>query len=236
MDYLIIAIITLISGVVGTGIGGLVGVILKKDSNKIVSLLLSFAAGVMFSVVCFDLMTESINQMNTINNLTIFLTLSNFSNLLKFSAMRSVVKRSLNQHKIEKVVVFPKTYEKYRDNIDVDNVVVLKGKLDLKEAGTAKLLADKIEPIDESSISNSGSGTQPTRMGMIKIVIPEEYDDTSGLQKFKMIAKKHLGDVPVAIMVLKSGNKYKLNYDLWVEPNDEFRKEIMESFGDNCFR
>ncbi len=76
MDYLIIALITFISGVVGTGIGGLVGVILKKDSNKIVSLLLSFAAGVMFSVVCFDLMTESINQMNTLDNQTVFIKVS----------------------------------------------------------------------------------------------------------------------------------------------------------------
>lgn len=60
MEYLIIIIITLISGVIGTGIGGLVGAILNKGSNKIVSLLLSFAAGVMLSVVCFDLMSESI--------------------------------------------------------------------------------------------------------------------------------------------------------------------------------
>lgn len=33
---------------------------LQKDSNRTVSLLLSFAAGVMLSVVCFDLVTEAI--------------------------------------------------------------------------------------------------------------------------------------------------------------------------------
>lgn len=64
MEYLIICLITFISGVVGTGIGGVIGAVLNKGSNKIVSLLLSFAAGVMFSVVCFDLMTESVNVMN----------------------------------------------------------------------------------------------------------------------------------------------------------------------------
>ncbi len=64
MDYLVIALITFISGVVGTGLGGVIGAVLKRDSNKIVSLLLSFAAGIMLAVVCFDLMSEPIAMMN----------------------------------------------------------------------------------------------------------------------------------------------------------------------------
>ena len=51
---------TALAGVGGTGLGGLVGAMLQKDSNRTVSLLLSFAGGVMLSVVCFDLVTEAI--------------------------------------------------------------------------------------------------------------------------------------------------------------------------------
>ncbi len=51
---------TTIAGVLGTGFGGVIGAVLQKDSNRTVSLLLSFAAGVMLSVVCFDLVTEAI--------------------------------------------------------------------------------------------------------------------------------------------------------------------------------
>ena len=51
---------TAIAGVVGTGLGGLIGALLQKDSDRVVSLLLSFAAGVMLSVVCFDLVVEAI--------------------------------------------------------------------------------------------------------------------------------------------------------------------------------
>ena len=51
---------TAIAGVVGTGLGGLIGALLQKDSSRTVSLLLSFAGGVMLSVVCFDLITEAI--------------------------------------------------------------------------------------------------------------------------------------------------------------------------------
>jgi len=51
---------TAIAGVAGTGIGGLIGALLQKDSNRTVSLLLSFAGGVMVSVVCFDLVVEAV--------------------------------------------------------------------------------------------------------------------------------------------------------------------------------
>ena len=53
-------LVTALAGVAGTGIGGLVGALLQKDSKKMVSLLLSFAGGVMLSVVCFDLVVEAI--------------------------------------------------------------------------------------------------------------------------------------------------------------------------------
>ena len=51
---------TALAGVGGTGLGGLIGAMLQKDSKRVVSLLLSFAGGVMLSVVCFDLVTEAI--------------------------------------------------------------------------------------------------------------------------------------------------------------------------------
>ena len=53
-------ITTALAGVAGTGLGGLIGALLQKDSNRTVSLLLSFAGGVMLSVVCFDLAVEAI--------------------------------------------------------------------------------------------------------------------------------------------------------------------------------
>ena len=57
----ILVLTTFIAGVLGTGLGGLIGALLQKDSNRTVSLLLSFAAGVMLSVVCFDLVVEALN-------------------------------------------------------------------------------------------------------------------------------------------------------------------------------
>ncbi len=57
-----VIMITAIAGVGGTGVGGLIGILFRRDSEHSVSLLLSFAAGVMLSVVCLDLLTEAIEQ------------------------------------------------------------------------------------------------------------------------------------------------------------------------------
>ena len=60
MAYVWIILITLIAGVVGTGIGGFIGALFRRDSSKVVSLLLAFAAGVMLAVVCFDLLKTAV--------------------------------------------------------------------------------------------------------------------------------------------------------------------------------
>lgn len=57
-----ILLVTFCAGVGGTGLGGVVSACFKRDSKKIVSLLLSFAGGVMLAVVCFDLITAALNQ------------------------------------------------------------------------------------------------------------------------------------------------------------------------------
>ena len=51
---------TVLAGMGGTGLGGLIGALFKRDSVKTVSLLLSFAGGVMISIVCFDLLITAL--------------------------------------------------------------------------------------------------------------------------------------------------------------------------------
>ncbi len=70
-----VVLITTVAGVGGTGIGGLLGVLFHRNSEKIVSLLLSFAGGVMLCVVCLDLLTEALGQ-NADSALHVFLVIA----------------------------------------------------------------------------------------------------------------------------------------------------------------
>lgn len=54
-----VLLVTAAAGIGGTGAGGLIACLLRRDSSRMVSLLLSFAAGVMTAVVCFDLLAEA---------------------------------------------------------------------------------------------------------------------------------------------------------------------------------
>ena len=51
---------TALAGVGGTGLGGLVGALLQKDSKRTVSLLLSFASGAMLYVVFGEIIPQAI--------------------------------------------------------------------------------------------------------------------------------------------------------------------------------
>jgi len=55
-----VTVMTALAGVGGTGLGGAMGALLRRDSDRAVSLLLSFAGGVMMSVVCFDLIENAL--------------------------------------------------------------------------------------------------------------------------------------------------------------------------------
>lgn len=72
----IVMIMTAIAGIGGTGLGGLVGALFRRDSTKIVSLLLSFAGGVMLAVVCFDLIRSAIQPENAEEPVNVFLVIA----------------------------------------------------------------------------------------------------------------------------------------------------------------
>ena len=61
MEYILkIALVGLISGITGTGIGGLIAFFVDKNiSNRLLSTILEFSAGLMTAVVCFELIPEA---------------------------------------------------------------------------------------------------------------------------------------------------------------------------------
>lgn len=67
MENLIrVTLIGLFFGTFGTTLGGILGVSFKNTSNKFLSFILSLAAGLMVSVVCFELVPEAMEISNTI--------------------------------------------------------------------------------------------------------------------------------------------------------------------------
>ena len=57
-------IMGLFFGTFGTTLGGIIGVVIKKNSNKFLSFILALASGLMMAVICFDLIPEALEISN----------------------------------------------------------------------------------------------------------------------------------------------------------------------------
>ena len=62
--YLIL--LSAVTGVGGLALGGLLALLLKRESPKGTSLLLSFTAGLMLCIVCFDMVPEAVNKISSL--------------------------------------------------------------------------------------------------------------------------------------------------------------------------
>ncbi len=67
MEILKTTILGLFFGTFGTTLGGIIGVVIKKHSNKFLSFILAFASGLMMTVICFDLLPEALGISNIVN-------------------------------------------------------------------------------------------------------------------------------------------------------------------------
>ncbi len=98
MDILKTTLMGLFFGTFGTTLGGIIGVVIKNHSNKFLSFILSFASGLMMSVICFDLIPEALgisSIFSTILGAIIGITAMIFCDLLvekKFSTNKKFKK------------------------------------------------------------------------------------------------------------------------------------------------
>ena len=74
------------AGIIGTGLGGIIGMFFGNSSKKALSSLLSFAGGVMLSIVCFDLIPEALSLSSVL-----ITAVSIFLGILVVQALNTVI-------------------------------------------------------------------------------------------------------------------------------------------------
>ncbi|MDD6155338.1 MAG: DNA polymerase III subunit alpha [Eubacteriales bacterium] len=146
-------------------------------------------------------------------------------------------------------VVFPNVYEQCRQAIAEDNVVVMRGKLNFKEGEVPKVLADRVDLIDEyednlakarAGISRGGYGNrgtggsryagsqargpQPLSQDYIKIKIPAGSDQDDVIRSIDAISMSHPG--PYDILVYRLDGKTVRKRGRGVSPDKGFCREM----------
>lgn len=115
MSYLLkTTLLGLFFGTFGTTLGGIIGVSFKRTSNRFLSFILSFASGLMLSIVCFDLIPESM-EIASISNTVIGV-------ILGVACM--IVCDMLVQKKVNNVVVAPLGDPNHINNLLKTGIIV----------------------------------------------------------------------------------------------------------------
>ena len=88
-----------ISGVIGTSLGGIIGLVIGKKNTKNMIFVLSFACGVMISVVFFDLIPEAQELTNTL-----FSLLGLISGILIIMLLNFIIDKVAKKHNVSSIL------------------------------------------------------------------------------------------------------------------------------------
>lgn len=131
------------------------------------------------------------------------------------------------------VLVFPKIYEKYNRLVQEDNMVLIKGRLSIREDEAPKLLAEDIRSLNNLSNATPKNG----RKLYLKIPSDKYNNMISALKPLLSSAK---GETPVYICIddRESGRKNMkmANRGLWVEINDDLISKLHKLLGEDSVK
>lgn len=119
--FAFVVVITAIAGVVGTGLGGLIGVLFTRNSEKIVSLLLSFAGAVMLCIVCLDLLSTALSQVPDSNGHVLFVVAMTAVGFTLIYLLNAVIDRKTNPQVKHIDKDHPKTADQLSELIHSDH-------------------------------------------------------------------------------------------------------------------
>ena len=97
------------------------------------------------------------------------------------------------------VIVFPKTYEQVRQIIAVDRIIVVSGRLQMREEEEPKLLASDITDIDDYHVAEDDRD--------VYITIPRDMNVKEALSRISGIIASYPGDRKVMILLQKNGKR-----------------------------
>ena len=121
------------------------------------------------------------------------------------------------------ILVFPATLEKYAKFIEVDNIIILKGRISIREDEEAKIICEEIKPL----VKNKSSKLYLK----IKTGLDKEILDTVwSLLKF------FNGLTPVYVHFESDSTTKLAGKDMWVAVNDSLMQELKNLLGEECVR
>ena len=117
-------------------------------------------------------------------------------------------------------VVFPKVLDKCNSMINEDNMVVVKGRISLKEDEEPKVLCEEILPLEKID-SNK-----------IYIRVEDESKAREVNKLLKIILEEYSGETPVFLFANKERKSFRLGKECWINLETDVLDFLKQKFGE----
>ncbi len=119
------------------------------------------------------------------------------------------------------VIVFPKTLEKVKELCVTDSLVIVKGRLSLKEDEPPKLICESIEPLEKVNTSK------------VYLRVDDKVAATVLSKKLKeLLIKEYMGDTPIYIFESKGRQKFRVPRDRWISLESDVMNLLRQTLGE----
>jgi DNA polymerase-3 subunit alpha len=160
------------------------------------------------NVIVGGIITEKKTKTTRNNNLMAFITLEDL-----YGGME--------------VIVFPTTLNKYNSLIEEENIVLIKGRVSIREDELPKVICEEVKPLNRS-------GERDFHKKPVKSVLYIRVDDLNKINNFSSIIdlfKYFEGNNPVCFYDLKDKKRKFLERNYWVSINNCLLEELERHFG-----
>jgi DNA polymerase-3 subunit alpha len=134
------------------------------------------------------------------------------------------------------VIVFPNTLAQYSNLIIEENIVLIKGKLSIKEEEQGKIICEEVRPLkmdnNKNLISYNNQDFAEKKSEQAKLYIKiSGTEDREFMASLESLLKFFNGNIPV-YLCKDDGTGKRLKRDFWVNPNSTLMNELFERFGE----
>ncbi|QSX07816.1 DNA polymerase III subunit alpha [Alkalibacter rhizosphaerae] len=119
------------------------------------------------------------------------------------------------------VVVFPTVYARYEHLLDLDNKLLIKGRLNMSEDQASSILCEEIVELERMKRKDRFQGVQ----------ISVENMGDQKIQQMKEVLQKYRGDKPIVLYSREEDRKYKASKSLWVQESSEAIEALCQIMG-----
>lgn len=121
-------------------------------------------------------------------------------------------------------IVFPTVYQRYAKHLEIDHMVIVKGKVSIREDEEPKILCEEIQPLQKVIM---------TKKLYLKI---SQGMDPGIYENIKPILKRYSGNVPVYVYWEEYKKKDLTDREYWITDTPSLFDELNDFLGKECVK